>query len=159
MGFKIILVPHDGSVMSDKALDKAVEIAKLAKGSQIIIIHVIPEIPTPIFSKEIRSHKTGKVITFSEYMVSLYQEMESVMREKLEDKKKKYSLEDGMLIEIFITIGNPSDKILEYATDKKADLIVIGSIGVTGVSKFFKGLGSVSRNVSEKVSCPVLIVR
>ena len=159
MGFKIILVPHDGSTMSDKALDKAVEIAKLAKGSQIIIIHVIPEIPTPIFSREIRSPKTGEVITFSEYMISLYQEIESEMREKLEDKKKKYSLEDGMLIEIYITIGNPSDKILEYATDKKADLIVIGSIGITGVSKFFKGLGSVSRNVSEKVSCPILIVR
>ena len=159
MGFKIILVPHDGSVISDKALDKAVEIAKLAKGSQIILIHVIPEIPTPIFSREIRSPETGEVITFSEYMISLYQEIESEMREKLEDKKKKYSLEDGMLIEIFITIGNPSDKILEYATDKKADLIVIGSIGISGVSKFFKGLGSVSRNVSEKVSCPVLIVR
>lgn len=157
MAFKIILVPHDGSVMSDKALDKAVEIAKLAKGSQIIIIHVIPEIPTPIFSREIRSPETGEVITFSEYMISLYQKIESEMREKLEDKKKKYK--DNMLIETFITIGNPSDKILEYATDKKADLIVIGSIGVTGVSKFFKGLGSVSRNVSEKVSCPVLIVR
>ena len=159
MGFKIILVPYDGSIISDKALDKAVEIAKLAKGSQIILIHVIPEIPTPIFSREIRSPETGEVITFSEYIISLYQEIESEMREKLEDKKKKYSLEDGMLIEIFITIGNPSDKILEYATDKKADLIVIGSIGISGVSKFFKGLGSVSRNVSEKVSCPVLIVR
>jgi nucleotide-binding universal stress UspA family protein len=158
MGFKVILVPHDGSAMSDKALDKAAEIAKLAKGSQIIIIHVIPEIPTPIFSRVIRSPNTGKIITFSEYMVSLYQEIESEMREKLEDKKKKYSLYD-ISIEIFITIGSPSDKILEYATDKNVDLVVIGSIGITGVSKFFKGLGSVSRNVSEKVSCPILIVR
>ena len=84
--------------------------------------------------------------------------MESEMREKLEDKKKKYSLYD-ISIEIFITIGSPSDKILEYTTDKNVDLVVIGSIGITGVSKFFKGLGSVSRNVSEKVSCPILIVR
>ena len=158
MGFKIILVPHDGSAMSDKALDKAVEIAKLAKESQIIIIHVIPEIPTPIFSKVIRSPNTGEVITFSEYMLSLYQEMESQMRVKLEDKKKKYNLDD-ILIEIFITVGSPSDKILEYASEKNVDLIVIGSIGVTGISKFFKGLGSVSRSVSEKVSCPILIVR
>ena len=136
MGFKVILVPHDGSVMSDKALDKAVEIAKLAQ-SQIIIIHVIPEIPTPIFSKVIRSPNTGEVITFSEYLLSLYQEMESQMRVKLEDKKKKYNLDD-ILIEIFITVGSPSDKILEYASEKNVDLIVIGSIGVTGISKFFK---------------------
>ena len=144
--------------MSDKALEHTVEIARLIKDSKIIIMQVIPEIPTPIFSKEIRSLETGEVITFSEYMVSLYQEMELEMREKLEERKEKYS-KHGLDIEIYITIGSPIDKILEYTTNKKVDLIVIGSIGVTGISKFFKGLGSVSRNVSEKVSCPVLIVR
>jgi nucleotide-binding universal stress UspA family protein len=85
--FKTILVPYDGSDMSDKALDKAVEIAKLIKDSKIIIIHVIPEIPTPIFSKEVRSPKTGVVITFSEYMVSLYQE--NGIRDKRKTKRKK----------------------------------------------------------------------
>jgi nucleotide-binding universal stress UspA family protein len=144
--------------MSEKALDHTVEIARLIKDSKIIIMQVIPEIPTPIFSKEIRSPETGEVITFSEYMVSLYQEIELEMREKLEGRKEKYS-KYGLDIEIYITIGSPIDKILEYTTNKKVDLIVIGSIGVTGISKFFKGLGSVSRNVSEKVSCPVLIVR
>ncbi len=55
MVFKTILVPYDGYNMSDKALEKAVEVAKLVNGSKITIIHVIPEIPTPIFLKEIRS--------------------------------------------------------------------------------------------------------
>jgi nucleotide-binding universal stress UspA family protein len=148
--FKTILVPYDGSAMSDKALDKAVELANIIKESRIMIIHVIPEIPTPIFSRVIRSPKTGEVINFSEYMESLYQEMESKMREKLEERKEKYN-KYGFSIEIYITIGSPIDKILEYSTDKKVDLIVIGSIGLTGVSKFFKGIGSVSRNVSENV--------
>ena len=88
MVFKTILVPYDGSAMSDKALDKAVELANIIKESRIMIIHVVPEIPTPIFSRVIRSPKTGEVITFSEYMVSLYQEMESKMRERLEERKK-----------------------------------------------------------------------
>jgi nucleotide-binding universal stress UspA family protein len=154
----MILVPYDGSDMSDKALDKAVEIAKLVNNSKIIIIHVIPEIPTPIFLKEIRSSKTGARITFSEYMESLYEQMESEIKEKLRERKEKYS-KSGLDLEIYITVGKPTDKILEYSNDIKVDLVVIGSIGVTGISKFFKGLGSVSRNVSEKVSCPVLIVR
>ena len=158
MVFKTILVPYDGSDMSDKALDKAVEIAKLVNNSKIIIIHVIPEIPTPIFLKEIRSSKTGERITFSEYMESLYEQMESEIKEKLKERKEKYS-KSGLDLEIYITVGKPTDKILEYSNDIKVDLVVIGSIGVTGISKFFKGLGSVSRNVSEKVSCPVLIVR
>jgi nucleotide-binding universal stress UspA family protein len=156
--FNTILVPYDGSAMSDKALDKAVELANIIKESKIMIIHVVPEIPTPIFSRVIRSPKTGKVITFTEYIESLYQEMESKMRERLEERKEKYN-KYGFPIEIYITTGIPTDKIIEYATEKKVDLIVIGSIGITRISKFFKGLGSVSRNVSEKVSCPVLIVR
>ena len=158
MVFKTILVPYDGSAMSDKALDKAVELATVIKESRIIIIHVVPEIPTPIFSRVIRSPQTGEVITYSEYMVALYQEMESEMRKRLEERKEKYSKYE-FSIEIYITRGIPKDKIIEYATDKKVDIIVIGSIGVTGISKFFKGLGSVSRNVSEKVTCPVLIIR
>ena len=159
MIFKTILVPYDGSDMSDKALDKAVEIAKLIKDSKIIIIHVIPEIPTPIFLKEIRSPKTGIRITFSEYMESLYEQMKSETKEKLDERKEKYSSKFGLDIEIYITVGKPTEKILEYASNRKADLVVLGSTGITGISKFFKGLGSVSRNVSEKVSCPVLIVR
>ncbi|HYJ00785.1 MAG TPA: universal stress protein [Nitrososphaeraceae archaeon] len=91
MIFKTILVPYDGSAMSDKALDKAVELAKILKESRIMIIHVVPEIPTPIFSRVIRSPKTGEVITFSEYMKSLYQEIESKMRERLEERKEKYN--------------------------------------------------------------------
>ena len=42
------------------------------------------------FQKRYDSPKTGEVITFSEYMVSLYQEMESKMRERLEERKEKY---------------------------------------------------------------------
>ena len=45
MVFKTILVPYDGSPMSDKALDKAVELANIIKKSRIMIIHVVPEIP------------------------------------------------------------------------------------------------------------------
>lgn len=156
--FKKILVPHDGSVMSDKALEKAVEISKLIEGSQITTIHVIPEMSTPIFDRLIRSPETGEVTSFTEYMTYLYQEQMHAMREKLDERKRDYDLQ-GILMNVFITKGTPSDTIIEYAANEKVDLIVIGSTGLTGVSKFFKGLGSVSRNVSERVSCPVLIVR
>jgi nucleotide-binding universal stress UspA family protein len=40
MTFKKILVPYDGSDMSNKALEMAVEISKLSAGSQITAIHV-----------------------------------------------------------------------------------------------------------------------
>ena len=37
-----ILVPHDGSEMSDKALDKAIEFSKAFK-SEIIILHIVDD--------------------------------------------------------------------------------------------------------------------
>ena len=80
------------------------------------------------------------------------------MEEGLDERKRKFEAQ-GISIKIYITAGNPSDRIVDYATNEKIDLIIIGSVGLTGVSKLFKGLGSVSRNVSERVSCPVLIIR
>ncbi|MDQ5869669.1 MAG: universal stress protein [Thermoproteota archaeon] len=46
MGFRRILVPHDGSKPSDKAIDSAIELAKMSKDSHIILLHVIPSIAT-----------------------------------------------------------------------------------------------------------------
>lgn len=37
-----ILVPHDGSEMSDRALNKAIEFAKLLN-SEIIILHILDD--------------------------------------------------------------------------------------------------------------------
>ena len=41
-----ILVPHDGTEMSDKAFEKAVELAKMFK-AELVLLHVIEEIPVP----------------------------------------------------------------------------------------------------------------
>ena len=158
MTFNKILVPYDGSPASDKALEKAVEISKLVEGSRITAIHIIKEISTPVFDRVIRSPGTGEVISFAEYMTKVYQEIRDTMQKGLDERKRKIEAQ-GISIDVFVTKGNPSDKIVDYATNEKVDLVVIGSVGLTGVSKFVKGLGSVSRNVSERVSCPVLIVR
>ena len=56
-------------------------------------------------------------------------------------------------------MGPPVDKIVEFADKHKVDLIVMGSRGLKGISRFIRGLGSVSRNVSEKVKCTVMIVK
>jgi nucleotide-binding universal stress UspA family protein len=53
--------------------------------------------------------------------------------------------------------GSIVDNIIKYAEEEKVDLIVIGNIGLGGFSKF-KALGSVSRSLTEKAICPILIV-
>ena len=46
-----ILVPHDGTEMSDKAFKKAVELAKVFK-AELVLLHVIEEIPVPPIIQE-----------------------------------------------------------------------------------------------------------
>jgi nucleotide-binding universal stress UspA family protein len=41
-----ILVPHDGTEMSDRALQRAVELAK-AFNAQLVLLNVIEQIPIP----------------------------------------------------------------------------------------------------------------
>ena len=53
--------------------------------------------------------------------------------------------------------GSIADTIIEFAEKEKVNLIVVGSVGLGGISKL-KSLGSVSRSASEQVKCPVLMV-
>lgn len=52
--------------------------------------------------------------------------------------------------------GSPSDVLLEAAVDFGAEVIVVGSKGLTGAARFV--LGSVASAVSHHAPCDVLIV-
>jgi nucleotide-binding universal stress UspA family protein len=54
-------------------------------------------------------------------------------------------------------LGHPVDALLTVALREKADLIVVGSRGLTRLKEFF--LGSVSHGVLHHAQCPVLIER
>jgi nucleotide-binding universal stress UspA family protein len=61
-------------------------------------------------------------------------------------------------VEVLVSQGNSvSDTIIKFVNKEKANLIVVGNIGLSWISKL-KTLGSVSRSIAEKSSCPVLIV-
>ncbi|AIC14605.1 universal stress protein [Nitrososphaera viennensis] len=164
--FKKILVPYDSSKPSDKAAKYAVDLAKhilpdSGGGCEIILLHVVPEIPaSPVFLERPVRTKTGEVIPLSEYIKRLYVEMKAHAAEMLEKKKKDLEpiLNAKATIRTIVLIGDPvSDKIVELAGNEKVDIVVIGNVGLSGISKL-KTLGSVSRGVSERASCPVLIV-
>ncbi len=152
-----ILVPYDGSKYAEKALNKAVNLAKLIKGSEIIILNVIEEIVTPplVFPTRIRHYKTGEDTTLSTYFRDLQTDMRYKMINTLEKIKQKY--ENSVKIRTVVLVGSAEDKIVEFANRQNVDLIVMGSRGLKGMSRLL--MGSVSRNVSEKVKCSVMIVR
>lgn len=53
--------------------------------------------------------------------------------------------------------GDPAEEIIRLANIHKADLIVIGSRGLTGMTRIVQG--SVSSQVVEEAHCSVLVVK
>ena len=53
--------------------------------------------------------------------------------------------------------GIPSEEILQEEQEKGIDLIVIASLGQTGLSKYL--IGSIARNVLKGAKCPVLLTK
>jgi nucleotide-binding universal stress UspA family protein len=150
-----ILVPYDGSKWSDKAVRQAVEHAKLLRDVEVTLFYVVPEAhPPPSYSYGMR---LPDVKSTKEYLKELYQKMKSDALEMLSRKKQEFA--DGGVsdVRVKVSVGNPVKQILAMASAEKADLIIIGSIGRSGFARL-KALGSVSRSISERAPCPVMIV-
>lgn len=161
MTYKKILVPHDGSEYADKALGHAIEIAKISgTGVAIILLNVVQKIYLPPSFRgedyQFRSPKSGDQLTTEEYLKELYLQMKDDVLKVLKERTKRCEAA-GIPAKTTILIGHAVEKIIEFANQEKVDLIVVGSKGLGGISRIM-ALGSVSRIVSEKASCPVLLV-
>jgi nucleotide-binding universal stress UspA family protein len=161
-----ILVPYDESKHSDKALRKAIELAELIEmggtSIELYMLYVVQEIlvPSSLFDRDIniKSTITEERLTSQQYLKEFYHKMKSKAKKMLEAKKSQEIGSSDIMVKTYVAYGDPSDKILEFANKHQINLIVIGSIGLSGFSRI-KALGSVARNVSERALSPVMIVR
>lgn len=175
-----ILVPYDGSEPSNNALTHAVHIVKAnistsisesssplpppAADNTIMTTRSIPEVMLLYILEQIHAPpsfdygmKIRKVKTTEEYLKEVYYNMKTKAMEMLNKKKMEYSNSD-ISISTNVFIGKrPVDKIIEFASNNKVDLIVMGTRGMSGISRI-RALGSVSRGVAERADCPVLLV-
>jgi nucleotide-binding universal stress UspA family protein len=154
-----ILVPYDGSEPANTALDHAVNIAQRCRGrSEVIVLHVIAEYPTYHFiERPARSIKTGEKTTLSQYLKEVYELMEESANKLLDEKKEQIQKDVGLKIKTKLLTGHIPNSIVDFAAREKIGLIVIGNVGRSGISKL-KTLGSVSRTVSERAPCPVMVI-
>ena len=70
------------------------------------------------------------------------------------EEKAKFA---GLEVESTILKGDPADKILDFADEHNVDMIVVGSLGKSGIESF--ALGSVSEKVVRHAKVPVLVVK
>ena len=145
MAFQNILVPVDGSETSYAAVAKAAEFAK-AFNSKITVVQVLVLDPY-IAAAYISASQTNDLI----------ERARTSIIDTLAEVKAKFHT-DGVEVETKLLEGQVvHTEIANAARDTKADLIVIGSHGRTGIKKFF--LGSVAQSVLGASDIPVLVVR
>lgn len=140
-----ILHPTDFSRASRPAFDRAVALAKQDR-AELLLVHVMVP-PAPFVGDGYVSPKT-----YEDLEAAARRSAESHMKAALARAKKAGVRATALLVE-----GMPFDQIVRIAKSKRADLIVIGTHGRTGFSRFF--LGSVAERVVQLAPCPVLTVR
>lgn len=136
--FKKILVATDGSEFSESALEYAIDLAK-KNYAKLFIVYVVP------------LTALGSAWEDDKIRERLVQEGKDIL-----EKAKEKVREKGMMPEIILEEGIPSEKILEVAKEKNVDLIIMGSHGHTKLEKII--IGSVAERVIGGAHCPVLVL-
>ena len=147
MIIKKILVPYDGSPLSKQALELAKDIARNFN-AELTLFMVIP-VYYPISDS-----------VFSGVAVANYQQIVKELKkegEKEISKTTEKCREQGVKSSYKIVNDDVSNAILEEAKKSKANMIIMGSRRLAGISAI-KRLGSTARYVSEHAKCPVTIV-
>jgi len=149
--FERILIATDGSKFGEKAAKVGIELAKLS-GGKVIIVYVA-DINKYTSSAGLISPFGGPSPEAIDNVVANIREA----GEKATLHVKELARASGVTSDRLIVEGNPPSEILRIAEGDKIDVIVMGSIGKTGLEKFL--MGSVAEKVVHDSKLPVLIVR
>jgi nucleotide-binding universal stress UspA family protein len=140
-----IIVPLDGSDWSFKAAKYAIKIAKMGN-AEIIFMHAVVNPPYG------DPRSAGIMITA---YIKEAEELAELWYEKAGNMASNAGVK--FMAETILDVASAADSIMNYAESKKADLIVIGTKGRTGLKRLL--LGSVASGVVTHARCPVLVTR
>jgi nucleotide-binding universal stress UspA family protein len=73
------------------------------------------------------------------------------------DQRVAAAAAGGLSVSAVLKTGSAPEAILDAAADERADLIVIGTHGRTGLTRLV--IGSVAERVVRMAPCPVLVVK
>jgi nucleotide-binding universal stress UspA family protein len=152
-----ILVPHDGSEISDKALAHAIYQSKIS-GAEIVILNVVEHIESKESSTVTATAKGEEEgVEFDRTKrADLEITVEGEAKRMIEDKIRLCK-EAGVTSQISYKIqtGKPVDEIVKLAEEINVDLIVMASSRITSSVMV---LGSTTRRVMDGTKKPVLVI-
>lgn len=144
--FTNIMVATDGSELAKKAVDSAIKIAQL-NDAKLYAVHVIAPGETKVTQHDPRD---------AEWEKHMKEHLKTQGREATHYVEITGKIQN-VAVEPVILEGNPADEIVNFAEKNDIELIVMGTLGKTGIQRFL--LGSVAENVVRHSKKPVLMVR
>ncbi|MBW4615100.1 MAG: universal stress protein [Desmonostoc vinosum HA7617-LM4] len=137
---KNILVALDGTEIGERVTQTLSDLV-LSPDSKIVFCHVFPHPESEMELPVDRPHPESPTLSYFQ----------------IEKQLQSYQEELSVESELELVTGDPADEIIRLANIYKADLIVIGSRGLTGIKRIVQG--SVSSQVVEEANCSVLVVK
>lgn len=142
-----ILVPTDFSEYSGKALEQALDIAMHYR-AKVFLLHVL----------HWEIYSMGLDFVFSEKVVQQVKDDTLVWaQQSLQKQFDRFPQAKEVEVVTNIREGVPYEEILKEGKEQGIDLIVIASLGRSGIAKYL--IGSVARNVLKGSKCPVLLTK
>lgn len=144
--YKTILVPVDGSEAAEKALAKAVEVAK-RNHAHLDILNVID-------LKQFSVSFAGMLNASGDVVYKTFEDVDKYLSE-LQARVKKQGLQD---VDVHARFGSPRTVIAkDFPEDHQVDLIIMGPTGLNAVERVF--VGAVTDYVIRAAACDVIIAR
>ena len=141
--YKKILVPLDGSELSESVLDHVITIATSCRVPEVVLLRVrepLDDMVKVALDPEIaRELDQSYHDEFANYLKGIATTL----------KKKKINTK------VEVLAGNPAKEILEYSRQNNVDLIIMSTHGRSGVSSIV--FGSVANKIIRQTEIPVLI--
>ena len=169
--YKKVLVTLDGSRFSEAALDAA---ADLASGTDMQIILLTIGDPRSEFRSEVRNLEEPAPLSvdlptaYAEPVHAPATARPIETHDQAYDRRRDEVLQyltphiarlrgEGLNVVADMTIGDPAERIIEYAEANDVDVIVMATHGRTGLAHLLHG--SVTEKVIRSGAVPVLVVR
>jgi nucleotide-binding universal stress UspA family protein len=142
-GYTTIVVGTDGSDSSLRAVEKA---GQIAAGSDAKVV-----VATAYFPQS-EDQRAADVLKDEGYKMSGNAPIYAILREA-----KERAIQAGAKsVEEKAIVGAPVDALVDLAEEVKADLLVVGNVGLSTIAG--RLLGSVPANVARRSKTDVLIV-
>jgi nucleotide-binding universal stress UspA family protein len=140
--FSRILIAVDSSDYAMKAFEYAIQLA-LALNAKVFVVHVVQN---PAMTVD-------ALVSVSELKTSFKKQGSKLLTSLSSIAEAKF----GMKVETILEEGDPPKVILDTAKKFNANIIVIGSRGLSQIKELL--LGSVSHSVTKDADIPVLVVK